>query len=225
MDIKKLDQFLKFNFSNLNIKGTNIEKFYSIRFERFLFHNSELSFEQKMEVIATGQLNGKSEPTIQKVLSERNFIQHELVRSENYLKESIDPDNREKLLIWIDYLEQRDKANAIIKPKVRKWDNPLVALYCVYSGFQITEQNREEITTQLRANNSPDIIKQYNKYQKAGNRIFSNFIEEDRRLAEAQLKRLENLKLIMEDKGEKGSGAYEKLLSDIEALKKNINHI
>jgi hypothetical protein len=215
-DIKQLNQGLNFEFLKLDIKGTNIESYYSYRFELFLLETSELSRKEKFEAITTGKLNGKSKITINKVLSERTFIQDQIVQHEENLKEPINRDAREKLNIWVDYLKQKEKAISVIKQEVPEWTNPLVALYCIYSGTQINEKNREEITKQLKAKNSPDIVKQYNEYQKQQNRIFSKFEEE--------LKRLKNLQLIMEDRDEKGSGAYEQLLSEIKTLKTNLGH-
>jgi len=217
-----LDQKLKFEFSNLDIKGSNIDNFYSYCFNLFLFDNSELSKAQKVEAIITGQLDGKSEITIQKVLAERTFIQDQLVRHERNLKEIIHPDNREKLNIWVNYLKQKEKAIIDILPKIPEWTQPLIALYCVYKDIQLNEKNREEIAGQLKTKSSPEAVKLYNEYQKEQNRIFTNFHEDDRRKADEMLKRLKNLKLIMESWDGKGS---EKLLADIQALETNLGYI
>ncbi len=224
-DIKQLNQDLNFEFLRLDIKGTNIESFYSYRFELFLFHNSELSPKEKIEAYIIGQLNGKSEITIQKVLSERTFIQDELIRSENYLKEPIEPDNREKLLIWIDYLKQKEKATAIIKAKVPEWSVPLIALYYVYHDIRITDNNKKEKAEILGyKKTASDLKDQYYIYKDVQNRTYEGLGEEEKGKANAQSNRLSDLKLIMEDRGEKDTPPYNWLLSDIEKLKKELGH-
>lgn len=224
-DIKQLNQDLKFEFANLDIKGTNIESFYSYRFELFLFETSELSPKEKIEALITGQLNGKSEIIIQKVLSEKTFIQHELVRSEDYIKELIRPETREKLLIWIDCLKQKDKAIAIIKPAVPPWSVPLIALYYVYHDIKITDNNKKEKAENLGyKKTASDLKDQYYFYKDVQNRTYNGLGIEEKPKANAQLNRLLDLKLIMEDRGKKDTPPYNWLLSDIEELKKELGY-
>jgi hypothetical protein len=137
-----LNQKLRFEFSALDLKGTKIESFYKKRFQMFLFKNTrEISGEKKMEYILLNSsfsykdpsrptiegetiidklkkesgANNKPEPEtmiIQDDLSERTFIQGEIIRSENYLKEvTLEDRNREKLNLWIDFLRKTEKKN------------------------------------------------------------------------------------------------------------------
>ncbi|MFA5298836.1 MAG: hypothetical protein WC389_11580 [Lutibacter sp.] len=222
-DIKQLNQALNFEFLRLDIKGTNIESFYSYRFELFLFETSELSPKEKIEAIITGQLNGKSEITINKVLSERTFIQDQIIRTEANLKEPIRPETREKLLIWIDYLKQREKAIAIIKVKVPEWSVPLMALYYVYHDIKITDNNKKEKVENLGyTKTASDLKDQYYFYKDVQNRTYKGLGIEEKPKANAQLNRLLDLKLIMEDRGKKDTPPYNWLLSDIEELKKEL---
>lgn len=218
-----LDQKLKFEFANLDITGANIENFYTRRFELFLFENSELSKAQKVEAIITGQLDGKSEITIQKVLAERTFIQDQIVRCEGYLKEPIRPDNREKLNIWVDYLKLKQKAILEIRPIVPPWEQPLIALYFVYKDIVLTEKNRVEYAEQLQTEITPVAVRLCGEYLKRINRTFTDqygqFDKEDTRKANEMLKRLRNLKIIFESRGE---SVPDQLINDIETLNKNL---
>lgn len=172
------------------------------------------------------QLNDNSEITIQKVLSERTFIQDQLARHERNLNEILHPDNREKLNIWVDYLKMKQKAIIEIQPIVPPWDQPLIALYFIYKGdILLTEKNRAEYAKQLQTEITPEAPRLYGEYQKTINRTFTDqsgkFDKEDTRKANEMLKRLRNLKIIFESRGE---SVPDKLISDIETLKKNLNH-
>lgn len=221
-----LDQKLKFEFANLDISGANKENFYTRRFELFLFENSELSKAQKVEAIITGQLDGKAEITIQKKLAERTFIQDQLTRHERNLNEILHPDNREKLNIWVDYLKLKQKAIEINLP-VPQWTQPLIALYMKYKGFTYNDNNLKEVCEKLGFDKDTSEIKdKYYEFRKVENRTFPNIdLKSEKPKADAQLIRLNDLKLIMEDRNEKGSAAYEQLLSEIKELNKNLGYL
>lgn len=221
----KKDKDLNFELLRLDIKGANIESYYSYRFELFLLETSGLSPKEKIEAIITGQLNGKSEITIQQVLSERTFIQGELIRSANYSKEPISDYNREKLNTWVDYLKQKEKAISVIKQEVPEWSVPLIALYYVYHDIRITDNNKKEKAETLGyKKTASDLKDQYYIYKDVHNRTYGGLGEEEKGKANAQSNRLFDLKLIMEDRGEKDTLSYNWLLSDIEILKKELGH-
>ncbi|MDZ7739940.1 MAG: hypothetical protein U5K32_12925 [Bacteroidales bacterium] len=78
------------------------------------------------------------------------------MRSESYLKDpSLSDHNREKLNIWINYLKQKGKE---------EWNQPSVALYCVYNGPGITNKNWAEIAERFDVTSSPQLVKEYRKY-------------------------------------------------------------
>jgi hypothetical protein len=114
----------KLSFEFLDLKISKVEEFYSKRFQIYLFRNTkELTPEQKTEALLSGQIDGKSEFMITDNLSERTFIQGELVRSETYLNDDkLSDPNREKLNIWIDHLRQRVKAMTEIKQPKKSFD-------------------------------------------------------------------------------------------------------
>jgi len=216
---------LIFEFSDLDIKGTNIESYYNKRLKLFLFENSELSLMEKLEGRLTGQLNDKSEITIQKVLSERTFIQDQIILHEANLKESIRPDTREKLLIWIDCLKQKEKAIEIDLP-VPPLSQPLIALYMIYRGIKYNDNNVKEVCEKLGYDKTLSEIKDiFYEYRKVENRTYHNIdLKSEKPKADAQLIRLNDLKLIMEYRGEKDTAPYDWLLSDIVELNKNLGY-
>lgn len=226
-DINQLNRELKIELSRLDIKGENIESYYKYRFDLFLLETSELSPKEKAEVLITGQLNGKSEITIYKLLSERTFIQDQIVKHELNLKEPISRDNREKLNIWLDYLKQKDKAISEIKLKVPEWTQPLIALYMLYRGDKYSEDNVKDICKQLGYNRGTSEVKdKFYEYRQVENRIYSNIdLEAEKGKADAQLNRLTELKLLLEDRNEKVTDPYKLLLAEIEQLKTNLGYL
>jgi len=171
------------------------------------------------------QVNDKSEITIQKILSERTFIQDQIVRHEANLKEPIHPDNREKVNLWVDYLKQKNKAISKIELKVPEWSVPLIALYYVYHDIRISDDNKKEKAEALGyKKTASDLKDQYYIYKDVHNRTYGGLGEEEKGKANAQSNRLLDLKLIMEDRGEKDTPSYNWLLSDIEKLKKELGH-
>jgi len=222
-DINQLNRDLNFEFLRLDIKGANIESFYNYRFNLFMFENSELTQKEKIEVILTGQLDGKTEITINKALSERTFIQDQIIRCEGYLNEAIRPDTREKLNIWIDYLKRKQKAISEIQAKPPEWSAAKIALYYVYHDVKITDKNKEEKARALGHEHSSESRKEYDYYKHKGNRVYNNYDPKDReRKAEAVKGHLQDLKIIMEYRGEKDTKAYMWLMEELDELKKNM---
>lgn len=227
MENLTLDQKLKFEFANLDIRGSNIEDYYLYRFKDFQLKNSELPKEAIYRAIIKGKLFGKSKIINNKVLSEKTFIQGHIVRSERYLTEPIHPANREKLNIWLDYLKQKDKAISEIKLKVPEWTQPLIALYMLYRGDKYSEDNVKDICKQLGYNRGTSEVKdKFYEYRQVENRIFSNIdLEAEKGKADAQLNRLTELKLLLEDRNEKVTDPYKLLLAEIEQLKTNLGYL
>ena len=223
MEIKKLDQFLALKYLSLDMNGSNLDDFYQICFNRFRLDYSEFPIKEKLKIYFSGQYNGKTELTTDKDHSERSFIQDQIVRCEGYLKEPIHPDNREKLNIWIDYLKLKQKAIVEVRPIVPPWEQPLIALYFVYKDIVLTEKNRVEYAEQLQTEITPVAVRLYGEYLKRMNRTFTDqhgqFDNEDTRKANEMLKRLRNLKIIFESRGE---SVPDQLISDIETLNKNL---
>lgn len=260
--IKQLDRELKIEFLNLDIKGTNIEEFYSRKLQEFRLYNSELSFLQKLEAslmqISTPtseksetdfkrryklrketdeqkqrylQLNDKNEITLQKLLTERTFIQDQLVKHEANLKEPIRPETREKLNIWLDYLKLKEKAIEIIIP-LPEWTQELVALDHIYIKDKIQESNRKAIAKQYKKNDgkttvsgSQNLVKVYNtlKYQIE---LYKKKVEPiNKDVAKKLIEKMRKYQLRLEDRGGKGSNEHSELLADIEKIIEKIGAI
>jgi hypothetical protein len=131
--------------------------------------------------------------------------------------------DRIKVNRLLQFLATKEKEISIITPALPQWSQRLVALYCYYSDFAITEGNRIEMAASFGISGSSSLVNAYNTYMKKQNRIFSEKIDaDDRRIATEQLKQLQELRILMEDRGEKNISKYTKLLFDIEALKKNL---
>lgn len=173
------------------------------------------------------QLNDNSEITIQKVLTERTFIQDQLTRHERNLNEILHPDNREKLNIWVDYLKMRQKNISEIALKVPEWSQPLIALYMIYKGIGYNDNNVKEVCEKLGYDKGTSELKtNYYNFRDVAGRTFTNIdLQSEKGKADAQLIRLNDLKLIMEDRNEKGSAEYEQLLSEIKELNKNLGYL
>jgi hypothetical protein len=120
------------------------------------------------------------------------------------------------------------KAVYDIEPEIPEWTQALVALRCLYHKTDIKESNREAIAKQYKkadgqsVSGSQELVKLQNNL-KTNIDIYKKSIDPRYKPeVEKILNKLQKLRLIMEDHGEKGSGAYETLLSDIETLEKNI---
>ena len=223
MDIKKLDQFLALDYLSLDLKGSNIDDFYQIRFGRFLLDYSEFPIKEKLKIYFSGQYNDKTELTIDKVHSERTFIDDQIVKCERYLKEPIHPDNREKLTIWVDYLKLKQKAIIEIRPEIPKWSVAKIALYYVYHDVKITDKNKAEKARALGHEHFSELKNEYDHYKSKGNRVFNNYDPKDKeRKAEAVKGHLQDLKLIMEYRGEKDTKAYQWLIEELDELMVNM---
>jgi hypothetical protein len=253
-----LNQRVKFEFADLDIKGENIESYYKGRLEDFRLKNSELSYLQKIEAFLIRMsnplsdkseknfkelhppksetdeekelylpINDKNEIAIQRVLSERTFIQGQIVKCEGYLKENISDDNREKLNIWIDYLKLKEKAIGEITLKVPEWNQPLIALYMKYKGIDYNDNNVKDVCEGLGYKGGISELKdKYYEFRQKENRTFPNIdLKTEKGRADAQLIRLNDLKLIMEDRKENDIEAYNSLLSDIKELNKNLGYL
>lgn len=164
---------------------------------------------------------------LKEALLESTFVQGQIKKAESYIGNiDLNDRNRQKFNFWLDYLRQRAKVYESIQPKVPEWTQPLIALYLIYTRIGYSEKNIPDICKKLGYEKGWSEIKDnYYDFREAGDRTFSNMeLGSEKGTANAQLKRLTDLKVIMEARGEKDKPQYDFLLSDIEQLEKNLGY-
>lgn len=250
----KFNRDLRHELTGLELDGSNIESYYNKRLGEFLLYNSELTLKQKIEATlimmstpldedkmkdfrARNPIRDRDKDDVpveealqeplKEALLESTFVKGQITRAESYIG-SIDLNdrNRQKLNFWLDYLKQRATVYESIQPPVPEWTQPLIALYLIYTRIGYSEKTIPDICKKLGYEKGWSEIKdKYFGFREAGDRTFSNMeLGSEKQAANAQLKRLTDLKVIMESRGEKDKPQYDFLLSDIDQLEKNLRY-
>ena len=141
-----IDEVIRLNLAGLSINGDNIESFFELAYNRFVIKYSELSENDKNEILLTGQLKGESQAEIAEVLTKETYIEFQLRRTERQLPQAKNPRNIQKLNLWQEYLQrilnnapvQKESiANMIIHPKKREIAQVINGHCKNYKGTQL----------------------------------------------------------------------------------------